>query len=101
VQDAELADRIQAYLVRERRPVGLSEIRRHLGLHPSDTSAISEMLHGDNRFFKVGSLWYAKDAPLKVKVRFCPNCSCKTVKFEGGFYRCPNCGIRFHFTWLA
>ncbi len=99
--DGDLVERIEAYMARERRPVGLSEITRHLGLQPSSTSELSNMLRRDGRFFKVGSRWYARKAPLRVKVRFCPNCCWKTVKFEGGFYRCPNCGTRFHFTWLA
>ena len=85
---------------RERKPVGLLELRRALGLPASEASELTKSLKEDARFYRVGSLWYVKKSPLKIKVRYCPNCSSKKVKLEGGFYRCSNCEIRFHFTWL-
>ena len=92
--------RAESFMQRERRPVGLLELRRSLGLQASEASELTKALRKDDRFYKVGSLWYVKKAPLKIKVRYCPNCSSKKVKLEGGFYRCSNCDIRFHFTWL-
>lgn len=80
--------------------MALLDIRRHLGLSPKMSPELTRFLKEDPTFFKVGSQWYVKKAPLKTKVRFCPNCGHKRVKFEGGFYNCPNCEIKFHFTWL-
>lgn len=85
---------------RERRPVGLLELRRVLGVPPGGASSLAKLLRADPRFYRVGSMWYVRKAPLKIKVRLCPNCGYKSVKYEGGFYRCPNCELKFHFTWL-
>jgi len=95
-----LAERVESILRREGRPMGLREIRRHLGSSAS-AEGLSSLLRGVDRFFRVGSKWYVRGAPLKVKVRFCPNCGYAKVTFRGGFYLCPNCGTKFHFTWLA
>jgi len=98
-QDA--ANRIEAAIRRERRPLRLSELRKLLGLDRSESGRLLRILREDGRFYRVGSSWHARGAPLKITVRFCPNCGWKAVKYGGGFYRCPNCQIRFHFTWLA
>lgn len=100
VQDEELKARAESYIRRERKPVRLLGLRRALGLPASEAPRLTKALKEDKRFFRVGSLWYVKKASLKIKVRLCPNCGCKSVKYEGGFYRCPNCEIKFHFTWL-
>jgi len=96
----ELRDRAESFIQREGQPTGLLELRRALGLPASAASELTEALKADPRFYRVGSLWFIRKAQLKIKVRYCPNCSSKKVKLEGGFYRCPNCEIKFHFTWL-
>jgi hypothetical protein len=98
--DKEQIDRAESIIQRERHPIGLLELRRSLGLPSKDASELTKALKADPRFYRVGSLWYVRKAKLKIKVRYCPNCSSKKVKLEGGFYRCPNCEIKFHFTWL-
>ena len=95
-----IKERAEAYMKRERRPVGLLELRRILGVPPRDAASLTKLLKSDRRFYRVGSLWYVRKAPLKIKVRLCPNCGHRSVKFEGGFYSCPNCELKFHFTWL-
>lgn len=99
--DKEIADRIEALIRRERRPVRLIELRKSIGFEASESDRLTRILKEDGRFYKVGSSWHARKSPLKITVRFCPNCGWKVVKYEGGFYRCPNCEIRFHFTWLV
>ncbi len=93
-------ERAEAYMRRERRPVGLLELRRHLGVPKKEAAHLTKLLRSDTRFYKVGSLWYVRKAPLKIKVRMCPNCGHRSVKYEGGFYNCHNCELKFHFTWL-
>jgi hypothetical protein len=100
VVNGDLAERMESYMRRERKPIGLSELRRALGIPSGKASEISRVLRTDRRFYKVGDLWYVRKAPLKIRVRFCPNCGHKKVRFQGGFYTCPNCELRFHFTWL-
>ncbi len=98
--DDELMDRVESQMRRQRRPIRLLELRRALGVPSGEASALTKALREDDRFFRVGSLWYVRKGDLKIKLRFCPNCGSRKAKYEGGFYSCPNCGIKFHFTWL-
>jgi NADH pyrophosphatase NudC (nudix superfamily) len=100
VQEEEIKRKSEAYIRAKRTPTRLRELRKSLGLTSDRSGELRRLLEADDRFFKVGSSWYIKGANLKIKVRFCPNCGYKKVNFEGGFYRCPNCETRFHFTWL-
>jgi hypothetical protein len=100
VANADLAGRMESHMRREGKPIGLSELRRSLGISPERASELSRILRTDERFYKVGSLWYVRRSPLKIRVRFCPNCGHKKVRYQGGFYTCANCELRFHFTWL-
>ena len=98
--DGDLEERIETYMRREQKPVGLPELRRALGIADKEAGQLSLILRVSKRFYRVGSLWYVRKAPLKIRVRFCPNCGHKKVGFQGGFYSCPNCELKFHFTWL-
>lgn len=100
VADGDLAERIASYMRREQKPISPSELKRILGISGEKAAELSRILRTDRRFYRVGSLWYVRKAPLKIRVRFCPNCGHKKVRYQGGFYSCPNCELKFHFTWL-
>lgn len=95
-----LKKRAETYIRRKRNPVRLGDLRKAIGLKSDRTSELREVLKEEDLFFRVGSGWYVRDADLKIMVRFCPNCGHRKVRYEGGFYTCPNCEIKFHFTWL-
>jgi hypothetical protein len=99
--EEELKKRAESYIQRMRKPVRLLDLRRALGLPVGDASRLRKVLKGDGRFITVGSRWHARKVSLKIKVRFCPNCDSKRVKYAGGFYQCQNCETKFHFTWLS
>ena len=100
MMEADILSRAESFIQREGGPVGLLELRKNLGLPASRASELTKRLRSDPRFYRVGSKWFIRKGQLKIKVRFCPNCSSKKVKLEGGFFRCQNCEIKFHFTWL-